>query len=239
VNLFWDSVEKAGAEVVGIERYEPRSTDFRDEMKRLLGLDYLGARKEEAEDLERRKQLFASTLKAKGRLRQRLLRSFDPKAVVDFDAVFVPDDPATVGQIAPSFAVLDVDNVPLLGINTWNTPEIIQRAGRYLQRSLFVDGFFAGSKNERSARFVQDYSKYFQSVPGTIEAQAYDAAKILMEALGTGAVDNRAKLRDQLLATEKFSGISGDYHFTEAGVQRTAHLLTVKGNGITEISPAE
>jgi ABC-type branched-subunit amino acid transport system substrate-binding protein len=236
VNLFWDSVEKAGAEVVGVERYEPKSTDFRDEIRRLLGLEDLNARKIEVEDLERRKQLYASTLKAKGKLRQRLLKSFDPKAVVDFDAIFVPDDPATLGQIAPSFAVHDVDNVPFLGINTWNTPEIVQRAGRYLQRSLFVDGFFSGSRSAKTAKFIQAYTNNFHSVPGTIEVQAYDASKILIEALETGAPGNRARLRDTLLTKEKFSGISGDYHFTEAGVRRTAHLLTVKGNAISEIS---
>lgn len=239
VNLFWDAVEKAGAEVVGIERYEPKSTDFRDEMKRLLGLESLGARRTEMEDLERRKEQFASTLKVKGKLRQRFLKNFDPKPVVDFDAVFVPDDPATVGQIAPSFAVNGVENVPMLGINTWNTPEIIQRAGRYLQKSLFVDGFFSGSHASTSARFVQDYAKYFHSVPGTIEVQAYDAGKILMEAVEAGGGANglsRAKLRDQLFSTAKFSGISGDYQFTETGVHRTAHLLTIRGNAITEIS---
>lgn len=237
VNLFWDSVEKAGAEIVGVERYEPKSTDFREEMKRLLGLEFLGARKIELEDLEHRKQQFASTLKVKGKLRQRILRNFDPKAVVDFDAVFVPDDPATIGQIAPSFAVHEVENIPFLGINTWNTPEIVQRAGRYLQRSLFVDGFFAGSPNPKTAQFAQEYSNYFNAVPGTIEVQAYDAASILIEALKAGTPGTRGKLRDQLLSTSKFSGISGDYRFTEEGVRRTAHLLTVKGNGITEISP--
>ena len=210
VNLFWDMVEKAGAEVVGIERYEPKSTDFRDEMRRLLGLEFPGARKIEIEDLEQRKQQFASSLKVKGKLRQRILRNFDPKAVVDFDAVFVPDDPATVGQIAPSFAVMDVDNIPLLGINTWNTPEIVQRAGRYMQKSLFVDGFFSGSRNPKNVRFTEDYQRYFRSAPGTIEVQAFDAAKILIEALGSSAATNRAKLRDQLLNTEKFSGISGE-----------------------------
>lgn len=235
VNLFWDSVEKAGAEVVGIERYEPRSTDFREEMRRLLGLEYLAARKTETEDLERRKAVYASTLKVKGKLRQRLLRNFDPKAVVDFDAIFVPDDPATVGQIVPSLAVHEVENIPLLGINTWNTPEIVRRAGRYLQKSLFVDGFFPNSRNLQTVSFMQNYQKNFQSVPGTIEVQAYDAAAILMDALLKGGPENRAKLRDQLLATEKFSGISGDYSFTEAGVRRTAHLLTVKGNSIAEI----
>jgi branched-chain amino acid transport system substrate-binding protein len=242
VNLFWDAVEKAGAEVVGIERYEPKSTDFRDEMKNLLGLNYPAARRTELEDLEHRKEEFASTLKVKGKLRQRFLRNFDPKPVVDFDAVFVPDDPATVGQIAPSFAVNGVENVPLLGINTWNTPEIIQRAGHYLQKSLFVDGFFSGSRSKKSAEFVQDYQKYFHSVPGTIEAQAYDAARILTEALASAsptAPMNRAKLRDQLMSSTKFSGISGDYQFTEAGVRRTAHLLTIKGNAISELGAEE
>jgi len=239
VNLFWDAVEKAGAEVVGIERYEPKSTDFRDEMKRLLGLDSLGARHMEMEDLDHRKAEFARNLHVKGRLRQRYLHAFDPKAVVDFDAVFVPDDPATVGQIAPSFAVLDVENLPLLGINTWNTPDIVQRAGHYLQKSLFVDGFFAGSTNPQSAKFVQDYEHFFHSVPGTIEVQAYDAARILKEALSNTLITTRTKLRDQLLTTEKFTGISGDYRFTDGGVKRTAHLLTVKGNAITEISGTE
>lgn len=239
VNLFWDSVEKAGGEVVGIERYEPKSTDFREEMKRLLGLEYLSARKTEMEDLERRKLVYASTLKVKGKLRQRFLRNFDPKAVVDFDAIFVPDDPATVGQIVPSLAVLEVENIPLLGINTWNTPDIVRRAGRYLQKSLFVDGFFPNSRNPRTLGFMQDYQRNFQSVPGTIEVQAFDAATILMEALRQGSPENRSKLRDQLLAAEKFSGISGDYRFTENGVRRTAHLLTVKGTGISEISHEE
>jgi branched-chain amino acid transport system substrate-binding protein len=239
VNLFWDAVEKAGAEVVGIERYEPKSTDFREETKRILGLESLGARHIEMEDLERRKAAFAKDLKVKGRLRQRYLQAFNPRAVVDFDAVFIPDDPATVGQIAPSFAVLDVENIPFLGINTWNTPELVQRAGKYMQKSLFVDGFFAGSSNSQSMKFVQAYQRNFHSVPGTIEVQAYDAARILMEALGTGLVQTRSKLRDQLLTTEKFSGISGDYRFTETGVKRTAHLLTVKGNTITELSTGD
>lgn len=236
VNLFWDEVEKRGGEVVGIERYVPKSTDFRGELKRLLGLEYLDARPIEADDMKRRQDQYASTLKVKGKLRQRMLKAFDPKAVVDFDAIFIPDDPATIGQIAPSFAVMDVENIPMLGINTWNTSDIVQRAGRYLQKSIFVDGFFANNKSPKAIKFVQDYMKFFNSIPGTIEVQAYDASSILIEALADHAVNNRAKLRAQLLGKEKYSGISGDYSFTVNGVTRGAHLLTVKGNGIAEIS---
>jgi ABC-type branched-subunit amino acid transport system substrate-binding protein len=236
VNLFWDAVEKAGGSIVGIERYAPKSTDFREEVKRLVGLEYLGARKLEVEDLRRRQERYASTLKARGKLRQRLLKAYDPKGVVDFDAIFIPDDPATIGQIAPTFAVEEVENIPLLGINTWNTPEIVQRAGRYLQKALFVDAFFSQGKNPKALEFVQNYQKHFQSVPGTIEVQAHDATAILIEALGESPPSSRARLRDRIFEIGNFAGISGNYRFTPEGVQRAAHLLTVKGSTIVEIS---
>lgn len=235
VNLFWDAVEKNGGEIVGIERYEPKATDFQEEVRRLFGKEYLGARKIELEDLKRRADQFASTLKVKGKLRQRILKQFDPKAIVDFDAVFIPDDPTTVGQIAPAFAVEEVDNIPMLGINTWNTSEIVQRAGRYLQRSLFVDGFFANSRNPKTIEFVQSYMKNFNSIPGTIEVQSFDAAKILMKALSDSNASQRASLLDHLRKQENFIGISGEFRFTPDGVQRGAHLLTVRGNSIVEI----
>lgn len=237
VNLFWDAVEKAGGQVVGIERYEPKSTDFREEVRRLLGLEYMGARTIEAAELKRREERYAATLKVKGKLRQRLLKAYDPKAMVDFDAIFIPDDPSTVGQIAPALAVEDVSNVPLLGINTWNTPEIVQRAGKYLQQSIFVDGFLASSRDARTQGFVQEYRKYFQSVPGTIEVQAFDAARILLDTLGDSHPNTRAKAREKLLSRGQYSGISGEFRFTPEGLQRTAHLLTVRGTTIVEIPP--
>jgi len=147
----------------------------------------------------------------------------------------VPDDPATIGQIAPAFAVRDIDNIPMLGINTWNTSELIQRAGRYLQKSLFVDSFYAGSKSPEAIKFIQDYMRFFNAIPGTIEVQAYDAASILIETLKDSPISSRAKLRDQLLSRDKFTGISGDFRFRPDGVQRGAHLLSIRGNSIVEI----
>lgn len=235
VTLFWNKVEEMGGEIVGIEQYEPKSTDFRQEIKRLLGLDYLKSRSIELEDLKRRGEQYGSTLKIKGKLRQRYLEAYEPKAIVDFDAIFIPDDPTTIGQIAPSFAVEDVSNIPMLGINTWNTSEIVQRAGRYLQKSLFVDGFLSSSKNQQNIQFVQAYMKNFNAIPGTIEVQAFDAGKIVAEVLADGSVSSRSKLREALLSKGKFNGVSGEFQISENGLKRTAHLLTIKGNSIVEI----
>jgi hypothetical protein len=101
-----------------------------------------------------------------------------------------------------------------------------------------VDGFFAGSKNPLTTQFIQDYTKYFHSAPGTIEVQAFDAGSILRKVIGENHPENRVKLRDQLLSQGKYTGISGEFVFTPEGVKRGAHLLTVKGNAIAEIAPS-
>lgn len=236
VRLFWDSVEKRGGEIVGAERYAPKSTDFRDEIRRLLAIEYAEARGLEAAEWKKREEAYAATLKVKGNLRKRLLSAFELKPWVLFDAVFIPDDPQIVGQIVPAFAVRDVDNMPYLGINTWNTPELVQRAGRYLQQSLFVDAFFPFSKNPVAVKFVEEYNQQFQTVPGTLEVQTYDAASILLQALAAGELESRAKLRDRLINQGTFNGISGNFTFSEDGVKRTAYLLTVKGTNIAEVA---
>lgn len=238
VDLFWDEVERQGGQVVGVERYAPKSTDFRGEIKKLLGLEYTGARSIESEDLKRREEQYAATLKVRGKLRQRLLKAYQLKPIVAFDAIFVPDDPATIGQIAPSFAVQDVENIPMLGINTWNTSELVLRAGKYLQKSLFVDSFYAGSTKPGAMKFVQDYMKFFNAIPGTIEVQAYDAALILIESIRQNPPNSRAQLRDRLLGQEKFAGITGEFQFRPEGVKRSAHLLSIRGNSIVEV-PAQ
>ncbi len=235
VDLFWDAVEQHGGKIVGYEKYTPKTTDFRDEVRALLGLDYAEARALETKDLQRHADQFAQGLKVRGRLKQRMLQAFDLKGVADFDALFIPDDPQTVGQIAPALAVEDVSGVPFLGINTWNSPEIIQRAGRYLQNSVFVDAFFAQSKNPLTSKFSAEYTKLFNAAPGSLEVQSYDAATMLLKALSQQDVSTRADLRNSLGNLGTYVGISGDFHLTPTGVKRTARLLTIHGNQIIEI----
>lgn len=234
--LFWDEVERRGGEITGYETYPAKSTDFQEEVKSLLGMDYLSARYLEQEDLKRREGEYASTLTAKGKLRQRMLEEYKLKGVVDFDAIFVPDDPTAVGQIAPALAVENVSDIPFLGLNTWNTPEIVQRAGRYLQRSVFVDSFFASSKSKEASKFVQDYDTFFHSTPGTIEAQSYDAALLALQIIGKFQPRSRLEFRESLYKAQSLKGISGNYFFSPESFKRDAHLLTVRGNQIVELS---
>lgn len=235
VDIFWDEVEKRGGSIRGYEEYASGATDFRFPLKKLLGLFYEEARTLEKEELKRREEAYAATLKVRGKLRERMLRQFNLQPIVDFDAVFVPDNPKAIGQIAPSFAVYGIKNLPFLGLNTWNTMDIVNRAGQYLQRSYFVDTFHSQSRRPEAVRFVKEFRTNFGSPPGTLEVQAYDATRILIHAINSGEVLSRSDLRNHIRGEQGLRGISGTFRFGENGVKRSTYLLGVKGEEILEV----
>ncbi len=235
VNIFWDQVEQRGGSIRGYEEYASGATDFRFPLRKLMGLFHEDARVLEKEELKLREEKYAATLKVGGNLRERLLRAYKLKPVVDFVAVFVPDNPKAIGQIAPSFAVYGIKNLPFLGLNTWNTSDIVNRAGAYLQRSYFVDSFHSQSKRPDAVKFVNDFRGSFGSSPGTLEVQAYDATRILIKAISSGEVVSRSDLRNHVRADQALKGISGTFKFNEKGVQRSTYLLGVKGDEILEV----
>jgi ABC-type branched-subunit amino acid transport system substrate-binding protein len=65
--------------------------------------------------------------------------------------------------------------------------------------------------------------------------QAYDAAGIILRALNSKDLASRSALRDQLINLGAYKGISGNFSFSETGVNRSAYLLTVKGSSIAEV----
>ncbi len=235
VNIFWTEVEKRGGLIRGYEEYAAGSTDFRFPLKKLLGLFYEGARLMEKRELKRREKIYASTLKARGKLRERMLSQYKLKPIVDFDAVFVPDGPKAIGQIAPSFAVYGIKNLPFLGLNTWNTMDIVNRAGQYLQRSYFVDSFYSHSRRPEAIKFIREFRANFGSSPATLEVQAYDATRILIHAIASGKVVSRSDLRNHIRTHQDLRGISGTFKFDNNGVQRGTYLLGVSGKKILEV----
>lgn len=236
VDLFWSEVEAAGGSITGIETYPNQTTDFRDEIKRLTGLYYLGARKMEIEELERRRDIYAATIRARGNLRKRLLSAYNPKALIDFHAIFVPDGPVTIGQIAPTFAIHSANNLTFLGMNTWNTKETIKRAGKYLQNSVFVDAFYPESERQNVKQFIREFSEIYFSVPGTLEAQAYDATRILLLALSRKDISNRLELRNSVISLGTYSGVTSTFTFSATGIQRQPFLLGIRGDDIVTLS---
>lgn len=224
---FWDELDRNGAVVKGFETYQSEDTDFRQYVDRMVGLGNPDARAKEVQELQALKA--ATPIKGKGK---KFDRMFELKPIIDFQAVFIPDEPKVLGQILPTFAYRDVDNVVFLGINTWNNPELIARAGQFANGAVFVDGFYNADHSDAAKAFIEEYNLVFGIEPSTVEAMAYDAAKILVNVTRGEPVRSRDELRDRILHLHDFPGTGGKISYQSGRLVKRLNLLTVKSGKI-------
>ncbi|MCG6918470.1 MAG: penicillin-binding protein activator [Deltaproteobacteria bacterium] len=234
INLFWDELERLGAEVRGIEAYDPSQTDFADQIKKLVGL-YYPRPEGGATDIvggEKAREISSTGLRGEASEDQ----EGEEIPIVDFDAIFIPDRYSQVGLIAPQLAYHDVTGVKLLGTNLWNSPKLVEMAAPYLQDAVFVDGFFSGSGLPLTSQFVQSYEETFGGKPGYPEAQAYDTMRLLIEGLRQPEVTSRPMLRDALLRIQSLPGVAGTASVGPDGeVSKPPFLITIYRRRMEEI----
>ena len=203
-NLFWDEVVKRGGKIVGAQPYNPTETDFRAPVKRLVGTYYVEDRQTEYRN--RLKDWF------KDQKNPRSGRNTPPDdllpPITDFDAIFVPDSPKAMGQIAPMLAYVGVGNVRFLGTNLWNTPEFLRRGDKRVEKALFVDTEITTDPRFANSKFYNDFKKAFGSEPGQFELQGYETGLLLSHAINDGE-RSRIGLAERLTKTENVQGVLG------------------------------
>jgi len=227
-NAFWDAVEQQGGQIVGIESYSPTERDFRTLIDKLSGLFYKDARMDEINEMTRvREQMQIKTRNRKTE------QYYALPPIVDYDAVFIPDEPGISSQIIPTFAYRDVEGVKFLGTSVWNSEEFPAQIQNYGSQTYFLDAFLPRLATKKNRQFVDKFRATFQEDPSTMEAIAYDATRLFEEALDrAGAKASRTDLRDQLKRTSGFDGITGNISYKNGLFSRDLRILTIKNNRI-------
>jgi branched-chain amino acid transport system substrate-binding protein len=243
MNLFWDHLLENGGKIVGVEAYNPQHTDFADPIKKLVGLYY-----DVPEDL--REVPYLSMKEDKSQRDGGAVSDPDttdenqdiatddelPDAMVDFDAIFIPDEPKIAGLIIPQLAFYDVNDIYLLGTNLWHSDLLIEMAAQYVQGAIMPDGFFAESPAPAVQDFVQIFEETYQESPGFIEAVVYDTAMIIFGVLNKPDLRFKSELKRELLNMAVFTGITGPTYFDENGeAQKQLYLLQIKGRRFVEL----
>ncbi len=237
MNLFWDEVLAHGGMVVGLESYNPSHTDFADPIKKLVGIYY-----EVPEDL---KEMIMPPADDENKNKLETIDELtkpdeqdeeEYQAIVDFDALFIPDGSDKTGLIIPQLAYYDVDDVYLLGTNLWHSYKLIEMAKKYVQGAVMVDGFFPESASKHVRRFVRAFEETYAEKPGFIEAITYDTAVILFQLVTRPDIRSRNELRNELLNLRDFQGVTGLTSFDPNGdVQKQLSLLQIKGSRFIEL----
>jgi ABC-type branched-subunit amino acid transport system substrate-binding protein/predicted negative regulator of RcsB-dependent stress response len=229
---FWDAVQSLGGKIVGVESYTPGETDFRAVVDKLVGTYYKDARAREIAEMEKKREEQKVTKKTR-----KTAELYDLSPIIDFEAVFIPDEPKVIGQILPTFAYRDIDKVRFLGIATWDTPELVRRAQNFAEGSVFVDGLFQDSDWVPAQKFIARFQRDTGMPPSTIEAMAYDAALAVETALrdlAPGSI-SRSDVRDRLKGISDLQGATGRISYRDGELARSLTLLTVRGGKIIEL----
>ncbi len=231
---FWDEVEKNGGSMKGYETYATDEKDFRIYIDKLVGLNSNDARKKERDELSTIKQKIIEQMKLK-KLNKRLEQTFSLKPIVDFDAVFIPEDPQTLGQLLPTFAFRDVEKIQFLGMNLWNRQELVSRAASFAEGSVFVDGFFAHSSKPAVQEYAERYRAQFGMEPNMVDASSFDAAKLIQSIIQDRNI-SRDDLKVALERVNNFPGLSGPIQYSQGNLAKSVHLLTLRNGKIEEIA---
>lgn len=204
---FAREVQQRNGEIIAVEAFKEGDGDFGQTIKKLKATDL-------------KKYGVITPLTTSKGLKRDL---YTP----GFDALFVPSRTADLALLAPQLLYHDI-KVPLLGINSWNSPPRQQVADQVTDGSIFVDAFLSDSRDPLVQEFVERYRKRFQAEPTVFAAQAYDAAAIVLDALRKGATSGGA-LRDYLSTTMDLPTLSGPARFDSSGtLARHVYVIGVK-----------
>jgi branched-chain amino acid transport system substrate-binding protein len=204
--LFQQEVEHWGGKVVVSASYADDQTDFGDVIKGMVRYERPRDPKEE------------------------------PKPIINFQAIFIPDDFKRINLVVPQLAYYDIKEVQLLGTNGWNSPDLLRDSGKFVKGAVFVDGFFKDSPLPAVRSFVLDFEDTFGASPTLIEALSFDTTSLILRTISsTGSFNSEV-----LLSLRGYNSVTGFTGFTAAGEgMRNLFLLTVAKDKIRQLVPGE
>ncbi|MBT2682304.1 ABC transporter substrate-binding protein [Bacillus sp. ISL-37] len=108
-------------------------------------------------------------------------------------------------------------DVPFVGGNGFNSPEVIKIAGDAANGLIVATPWYGDKDDQKVQDFVKKYEEKYGKKPDQFAAQAYDALYIMAEALKNAGDADRDAVREALAKTKDFQGILGSFSFDKDG----------------------
>ena len=148
------------------------------------------------------------------------------------DVIYIPGYYGQVGIIAKQARELGM-NQPLLGGDGWDSPDLWKLGGDALKNAYISNHYSAENPAPEIQNFVKNYTAKFGAAPDSLAALAYDAAKVLADAIKrAGGAGDSAKLKDAINATKDFAGVTG-------AITLDSNRNAVKPAVVLELNPSQ
>jgi branched-chain amino acid transport system substrate-binding protein len=131
------------------------------------------------------------------------IRSAEP------DVIYIPGYYGDVALIAKQARMIGMTQ-PLLGGDGWDAPELWQLGGDALNGAYISTHYSVDDPSPAIQTFVDLYKqRYGNLLPDAHAALAYDAARLLFDAIARTDSTAGDKLREALAQTKNFNGVTG------------------------------
>jgi branched-chain amino acid transport system substrate-binding protein len=125
------------------------------------------------------------------------------------DVIFAPGNYTESALVIKQARELGI-NTPIIGGDTWETPEFIDVGGDRVNGSVFSTFFaaeFAGTPQAKT--FLEEYTKQYNKEPAAVTALGYDGYLVALDAIKRAGSTEPAKIRDAVAKTANFIGATG------------------------------
>jgi branched-chain amino acid transport system substrate-binding protein len=151
------------------------------------------------------------------------------------EAIYVPGYYTEAGTVARQARELGLA-VPLMGGDGWDSQRLFEIGGQAIEGSYISNHYSADDPNPVIQKFVAEYKKKHGQTPDGLAALAYDAARILSDAMKRAGSAEGPKVRDAIAATKDFDGVTGKISIDDKrNAVKPAVVLKVSGGKFTYV----
>jgi branched-chain amino acid transport system substrate-binding protein len=145
------------------------------------------------------------------------------------DVIYIPGYYTQAGVIARQARQLGITQ-PLLGGDGWDAPQLFELGGDALEGAFLTNHYSVDDPSPVIQAFVEKFkATYGGTVPDAMAVLAYDATKVLADALGRAGSTAGPALRDAIAATRDFPGVAGNITINaERNADKPITVLEIK-----------
>ena len=220
---FQTRLTELGGDLITRQAYAPNQVDFTAAMRHLGG--------QTDEELKQARDGLEGAPPVEGASEMRAT-----SGKLAYDALYLPRSFERLQFLVPAMRLYNLTGITLLGESGWNHPDLVKRAGAFVEGAVFMDGFFAGSSDPQVRDFVQNYRAMFNADPDLMAAQSHDAMLMLLRVLKQKP-QTREEVREKLRTLKDFHAATGWMSvLPEGDVEKRLFALTVRRGRIVQLN---
>ncbi|MDI9412165.1 MAG: ABC transporter substrate-binding protein [Bacillota bacterium] len=130
--------------------------------------------------------------------------------------LFIPDYYSAAGPIMMQSRQMGMD-VPFLGVDGWDSPELAKLAGGYEEGGYYVNHYSNEDQTASTQAFIAKYKEVYGSGPDAFAALGYDAILITQAALKEASSINHAAIKDAMGTVANVQAATGTINMDPEG----------------------